>query len=92
LGWRICKLRRKGRRTILDHRLRDRARRPPRLHTAATEETQYIIAGTGELCMEDGKFPVGPGSVFVLPTNVRHDLANTGGRHATHVLSAAMFT
>jgi quercetin dioxygenase-like cupin family protein len=38
-------------------------------HTDATEETQYIIAGTGELRMEDGKHAVGPGSVFVLPAN-----------------------
>ena len=47
-------------------------------HTDATEETQYIIAGTGTLHMEDGEHAVGPGSVFVLPANVRHDLANTG--------------
>ena len=37
-------------------------------HTDATEETQYIIAGTGELKMEDGSDRGGPGSVFVLPT------------------------
>jgi quercetin dioxygenase-like cupin family protein len=36
-------------------------------HTDATEETQYIIAGSGELQMEDGKHTVGPGSVFALP-------------------------
>src|SRR5882757_2152260 len=31
-------------------------------HTDATEETQYIIAGSGELYLEDGeKYPVGPG-------------------------------
>lgn len=63
-------------------------------HTDATEETQYIVAGTGELCMEDGKYPVGPGSVFVLPTNVRHDLVNTGSEplHAVAFFAAAMFT
>jgi quercetin dioxygenase-like cupin family protein len=38
-------------------------------HTDATEETQYIIAGQGKLYLEDGStWPVGPGSVFVLPT------------------------
>ena len=44
--------------------------------------------------MEDGKFPVGPGSVFVLPTNVRHDLANTGKEplRAVAFFAAAMFT
>lgn len=63
-------------------------------HTDATEETQYIIDGTGELCMEDGKYPVGPGSVFVLPTNVRHDLVNTGHEplRAVAFFAAAMFT
>jgi quercetin dioxygenase-like cupin family protein len=63
-------------------------------HTDATEETQYIIAGTGELRMEDGKHPVGPGSVFALPANVRHDLANTGKEtlRAVAFFAAAMFT
>jgi quercetin dioxygenase-like cupin family protein len=63
-------------------------------HTDATEETQYIIAGTGELHMEDGTYPVGPGSVFVLPTPVRHDLANTGTEtlRAVAFFAAAMFT
>ncbi|MEO8421504.1 MAG: cupin domain-containing protein [Hyphomicrobium sp.] len=63
-------------------------------HTDATEETQYIIAGTGELQMESGKYPVGPGSVFVLPTNVRHDLVNTGKDplQAVAFFAAAMFT
>jgi quercetin dioxygenase-like cupin family protein len=64
-------------------------------HTDATEETQYIIAGTGELRLEDGsKHGVGPGSVFVLPTPVRHDLANTGTEtlRAVAFFAAAMFT
>jgi quercetin dioxygenase-like cupin family protein len=63
-------------------------------HTDQTEETQYIIAGTGELRRDDGVFPVGPGSVFVLPTNVGHDLANTGTETMRCVafFAAAMFT
>ncbi len=63
-------------------------------HTDQTEETQYIIAGTGELRMDEGAFPVGPGSVFVLPTNVGHDLVNTGTEtlRAVGFFSAAMFT
>jgi quercetin dioxygenase-like cupin family protein len=63
-------------------------------HTDATEETQYIVSGEGELLMEDGRYPVGPGSVFVLPTNVRHDLANTGKEplRAVAFFAAAMFT
>ena len=63
-------------------------------HTDQTEETQYIIAGTGELETDDGTFPVGPGSVFVLPTNVGHDLRNTGNEtmRAVAFFAAAMFT
>jgi len=64
-------------------------------HTDATEESQYIIAGTGELHLEDGtKHPVGPGSVFVLPTPMRHDLVNTGKEtlRAVAFFAAAMFT
>jgi Cupin domain len=40
-------------------------------HTDATEETQYIISGTGELRMEDGTHAVGPGSVFALKWSQR---------------------
>lgn len=63
-------------------------------HIDATEETQYIIAGTGILIMEDGTHPVGPGSVFALPANVRHDLANAGSEtlRAVAFFAAAMFT
>ncbi len=64
-------------------------------HTDATEETQYIIAGTGTLYLEDGSsHAVGPGSVFVLPTPLRHDLANTGTEtlRAVAFFAAAMFT
>jgi quercetin dioxygenase-like cupin family protein len=63
-------------------------------HTDATEETQYIVSGVGELQTEEGNYPVGPGSVFVLPTNLRHDLANTGKDplRAVAFFVAAMFT
>jgi quercetin dioxygenase-like cupin family protein len=64
-------------------------------HTDATEETQYIIAGIGILYLEDGStWPVGPGSVFVLPTPMRHDLENTGKEtlRAVAFFAAAMFT
>jgi uncharacterized cupin superfamily protein len=37
------------------------------------EETHYIIAGTGELHMEDGStYRVSPGSIFAIPTPVKH--------------------
>ena len=64
-------------------------------HTDATEETQYIIAGMGKLYLEDGStHSVGPGSVFVLPTPMRHDLENTGKEtlRAVAFFAAAMFT
>jgi quercetin dioxygenase-like cupin family protein len=64
-------------------------------HTDATEETQYIIAGHGKLYLEDGSTEeVGPGSVFVLPTPMRHDLENTGKEtlRAVAFFAAAMFT
>jgi quercetin dioxygenase-like cupin family protein len=62
-------------------------------HTDATEETQYIISGKGELHTEEGSFDVGPGCVFVLP-NLRHDLANTGKEplRAVAFFASAMFT
>ena len=48
-------------------------------HTDATEETQYIIAGTGKLHLEDG---------------MRHDVENTGNDtlRAVAFFAAAMFT
>jgi quercetin dioxygenase-like cupin family protein len=64
-------------------------------HTDATEETQYIIAGTGELHLEDGSVhKVEAGSVFVLPTPLRHDLVNIGSEtlRAVAFFAAAMFT
>jgi quercetin dioxygenase-like cupin family protein len=64
-------------------------------HTDATEETQYIIAGEGELRMEDGsRHRVGPGSVFAIPTPVKHDLVNVGQQtlRAVAFFAAAMFT
>jgi quercetin dioxygenase-like cupin family protein len=47
-------------------------------HTDSLEETQYIIAGSGELQRDDSSSSVGPGSIFVLPKDTRHDLLNTG--------------
>ena len=64
-------------------------------HTDATEETQYIIAGSGKLYLEDGTtHQVGPGSVFVPPTPMRHDLENVGKEtlRAVAFFAAAMFT
>jgi quercetin dioxygenase-like cupin family protein len=63
-------------------------------HTDQTEETQYIIAGIGELQRDDGPLLIGPGTIFVVPTNVRHDVVNTGPEtmRAVAFFAAPMFT
>ena len=58
-------------------------------HTDSLEETQYIIAGSGELQRDEGNAPVGPGSIFVLPKDTRHDLRNTG---TVPLLAVAFFS
>ena len=59
-----------------------------------TDQTQYIVSGTGELRRDAGVFPGGRGSVLMLPTNVGHHLVNTGTEtlRAVGFFSAAMFT
>ena len=56
-------------------------------HTDSTEETQVIIAGSGEIQRDDGNNAVTVGDVFVLPEGVRHDLVNNG----TETLRAVAF-
>jgi quercetin dioxygenase-like cupin family protein len=58
-------------------------------HTDSLEETQYIIAGSGELLRDDGSWPASPGSLFVLPKDVRHDLRNIG---TVPLLAVAFFS
>jgi quercetin dioxygenase-like cupin family protein len=58
-------------------------------HTDSLEETQYIIAGDGELLRDDGTYPARIGSIFVLPKDVRHDLRNVG---TTPLLAIAFFS
>lgn len=47
-------------------------------HTDTTEETQFILAGSGILRLDDGDHPVRAGDVAVLETGVAHDLVNDG--------------
>lgn len=47
-------------------------------HTDTAEETQFVLAGSGELLLEDGVEAIRAGDVFVLQEGVRHDLRNTG--------------
>ena len=47
-------------------------------HTDSTEETQFIVAGSGELHLDDGIRPVAAGDVVVLSEGTPHDLVNVG--------------
>ena len=47
-------------------------------HVDMTEETQYIISGSGELLLDEGPLPLRPGDVVVLKQGVAHDLRSTG--------------
>ena len=47
-------------------------------HIDMTEETQYIVAGSGDLLLDEGARPVRPGDVVALKQGVAHDLRSTG--------------
>ena len=47
-------------------------------HTDSTEETQFIVGGSGELHLDDGIRPVAAGDVVVLSEGTPHDLVNVG--------------
>jgi quercetin dioxygenase-like cupin family protein len=47
-------------------------------HTDTAEETQYIMAGSGELLLDDGAKPIRAGDVIVLTEGTMHDLHNSG--------------
>jgi len=47
-------------------------------HTDTAEETQLIVAGSGDFLLDSGPRPVRAGDVVVLPTGTPHDLRNTG--------------
>ena len=47
-------------------------------HVDTTEETQYIISGSGDLLLDEERRPVRPGDVVVLKKGVAHDLRSTG--------------
>jgi quercetin dioxygenase-like cupin family protein len=48
-------------------------------HTDTAEETQYILAGSGQILLDDGPKPIKTGDVIVLTEGTMHDLHNTGG-------------
>ena len=64
-------------------------------HTDATEETQYIIAGTGDYTWKMATPTVSARGAFLpFQTPVKHDLVNVGKEtlRAVAFFAAAMFT
>ena len=52
----------------------------------ATSHAWYIVSGTGEVTMEDGRREtVGPGMFLAHPRNSVHGLRNTGNENLTYV-------
>lgn len=49
---------------------------PPVCHE--TEEFAYVVAGTGELRLDDGPVPFGPGDALHIPAGVWHGISVTG--------------
>jgi quercetin dioxygenase-like cupin family protein len=47
-------------------------------HVDTAEEIQFILAGSGELLLDEGAKPVRAGDVVVLTEGTMHDLRNTG--------------
>ena len=47
-------------------------------HVDVTEETVYILSGSGDLLLDEGARPVRPGDLVVLKQGVVHDLRSTG--------------
>jgi quercetin dioxygenase-like cupin family protein len=43
-----------------------------------TEEFAYVVSGSGELRLDDGAVPFGPGDALHIPAGVWHAVANTG--------------
>ena len=44
-----------------------------------TEEVAYVVEGSGEVRLDDGAVPFGPGDALHIPAGVWHAVANTGG-------------
>jgi quercetin dioxygenase-like cupin family protein len=42
------------------------------------EESAFVVAGRGELRLEEGAVPFGPGDALFIPPRVWHAVANTG--------------
>jgi quercetin dioxygenase-like cupin family protein len=52
-----------------------------------TEELAYVLSGSGELRLDDGRVPYGPGSALYIPPGVWHAVVNTGDETVTMVFA-----
>ena len=50
-----------------------------------TEELAYVVAGSGELRLDDGAVPFRAGEALHIPAGVWHAVANTGGEDVVMV-------
>jgi putative monooxygenase len=51
----------------------------------ATEEVAYVVAGSGELLLDDGAVPFAAGDALHVPAGVWHAVCNTGGEDVVMV-------
>jgi len=51
------------------------------------EEVAFVIDGRGELRLEEGAVPFGPGDALFIPPHTWHAVANTGGTDMTMVFA-----
>lgn len=50
-----------------------------------TEELAYVVTGVGELRLDEGEVPFGPGAALYVPAGVWHAVVNTGDEPVTMV-------
>jgi len=51
------------------------------------EESAFVVAGTGEIRLDDGAVPFGPGQALFIPPHVWHAVANTGAEDVIMVFT-----
>jgi len=54
-----------------------------------TEEFAYVVAGSGELLLDDGAVPFAAGDALFVPAGVWHAVSNTGGADVIMVFGFA---
>jgi len=61
------------------------------MHNHEFYEVNIVLSGTGTHCIENGRFPVKRGDVFVIPPTVAHAYMNTEGLDVYHILLQKSF-